>query len=114
MNGLYSFGAQFLQPQNLGVDIVGFDIEVYAARMVHLLDLDIETVLRILEPFVERGFIGRQFAHGHAERTGPEIRGAPEIVGLAIDDESRKFAFVHCFLQICAIHENIHSEDGRR
>ena len=69
---------------------------------------------RILEPFVERSLIGRQFAHRHAQRATPEIGGTFEIIGLAIDDESRKFAFVHCFLQICAVHESIDPEDKRR
>jgi lactoylglutathione lyase len=33
------------------------------------------------------------------------LLGATAWPGLAIDDESGKFAFVHGFLQICAIHE---------
>jgi len=48
---LDTFGAQFFEPANLGLDIIGFDVR------------------------------------------------------LTIDDESRQFAFVHRFLQICSIHE---------
>src|ERR1700676_5126850 len=103
MNGLDSPGTQSFQPPHLGLDIVGFDIEMYAARMAHFLHLDVEPVLRIVEPLVERGLFGRQLPHGHAERLAPKISGLCQIVGLAIDDESRKFAFVHRFLQCCGM-----------
>src|ERR1700692_1937749 len=78
--------------------------------MAHLLDLDVETVLRIVDPLVEGGLVSRWIAHGHAQRAAPKVGGTVKIVGLAIDDESRKFAFVHHFLQICAIHEQLARE----
>ena len=58
MNVLYPPGAQFLQTVNLSLDIVGLDIQMYAAGVTHYLHLNIETVLRIVEPLVLRG-LGR-------------------------------------------------------
>jgi hypothetical protein len=58
-------------------------------------------MLEILQAFIELRLLGRQFAHGHAQCGAPELGGTVEIIGLAIDDESSKFAFVHLFLQIC-------------
>jgi len=38
----------------------------------------------------------------HAEGAAPKPGGSCQIIGPAIDDESAQFAFMHCFLQICA------------
>jgi hypothetical protein len=74
MNGLHPLGAQFLQPANLGVDIVGLDIEVHAAGMAHLLYLDVQAVVRVLESLVDP-LASRQLAHRHTERRAPKAGG---------------------------------------
>jgi hypothetical protein len=85
---------------DLGLDIVGFNIEVHPTRVLYDLHLDVQAMLRVLEPFVGITLAGRQLVHRHAEGSAPKIGGAAKIAALAIDDESAKFAFVHCFLQI--------------
>src|SRR5579872_6504843 len=91
-------GAQLLQPRDLGIDIVGLDVEMDPARMVHLLDLDIEFV----GAGVENGVVlvlgvGRR-PDLQAQSLAPETRGGFQILGPAIDDESAELAAMHATL----------------
>jgi hypothetical protein len=93
-------GAQSLETPNLGLHIVGLDIEVHTARVLDLLNFDVQSEGPIVESPVELSLRTRKLAHRHAEGRPPEFGGCGQIARLAIDDESSQFAFVHRFLQI--------------
>src|SRR6202044_2401895 len=88
MYRLDALGAQFFQPADLGLDIVGFNVEMHPARVAHYLHLDVQAMRGVDESFVGVALAGRQFAHRHAERAAPELGGGTEVLGLAINDET--------------------------
>src|SRR5579863_9545219 len=88
MYRLDALGAQFFQPADLGLDIVGFNVEMHAARVAHYLHLDVQAMLGVDEPLVGLALAGSQFAHRHTERAAPELGGGAEVLGLAINDET--------------------------
>src|SRR6202034_2840450 len=80
-------GTQFFEPCNFRRNIVGLDIDVHAAFVVHALNLHTE-------------FVGRRIQHAviapasrmlHIDRTTqrrrPKLRGGVDIIGLAIDQQ---------------------------
>jgi hypothetical protein len=106
MYRLDALGAQFFQPADFRLDIVGFNVEVHAARVAHNLHLDLQAMLGVDESLVGLALAGRQLSDRHAESAAPELGGGAEVLGLAINDETAEFAFVHRFLQICRIRED--------
>jgi len=101
MHCLDPLRAQLLESAHLGLDVVGFDVEMHPAGVVHLLNFEIQSHGGgAAQPFIELALVAREFPHRQTESAAPESRSARQIVGAAIDDESPQFAFMHCFLQI--------------
>src|SRR4051794_21538931 len=85
-------GAEGLEPIRFGIDIRRFDIEVHAAVVIDLLDLDGQIAWRAVETLVD----GTARAGAcEAERGRPEGRAAFEVGGLRVDDESCQSAAMH-------------------
>src|SRR5450631_3819524 len=85
---LHSLRPEHLQPAYLGFQVVGFDVEMHAAGVIDFLHLEVQAMLGILQPFVGVSLAPLQFAHFHAERSAPEPRCSPQVVGAAVDDEA--------------------------
>src|SRR6185295_15702748 len=95
---LQALRTQRLEALHFGLDIVGLDVEVHAALVVHRLHLDVHALIRHLQFHVLVAFLARQDLGGKAKRTGPEMRRRLEVVRAAVDDESREPALVHDYL----------------
>jgi hypothetical protein len=87
--------AQCAQALDFCGDIVGFDIQVNATGVLHRLDLDMQLAGLILQPDVFLALRARQLVDRHAQGLTPETGGAQQVAGLAIDNKSRQFTFVH-------------------
>jgi lactoylglutathione lyase len=96
--------AQSFQATYLGLDVIGFNIEMHATWMVHLLNFDMQAVMCIVETPVYLAFSARKLPLRHAERAAPKPGGRRQIIRPAVDDESAQFAFMHRFLQILLCH----------
>jgi len=89
-------GAKPLQPLHFCFDIGRLNVEVHAAGMIHLLDLDIHAAGAGSQLAIAR--LGVRFDR-QSQGLGPESRGAAQILGLAIDDETDQSALVHLRLR---------------
>jgi len=84
---------QFLESAHLGVDIVGFDVDVNPARMLYPLQDDVGIGRISLNVDVKSS--GSEFTWLAAQRSAPKFRLASEIVGLTIDDQRAQSTFMH-------------------
>src|ERR1700722_17658306 len=66
--------AERLEPAYFGLDIVGLDVEVNPARVLHFLHFDVESMLRIGESPVTLVLDSRQLVNRHPEGAAPEAR----------------------------------------
>src|SRR5215469_11776385 len=87
-------GAESLEAARLGLDVVGFDVQVHAARVRHLLYFDVHLIGCGVERAVQR-VGGCPGLDRQPERRTPEARGRLQIVGTTVDDESGEAALVH-------------------
>jgi hypothetical protein len=87
--------AEGFQAPDLSLDVVGLDVKVHAARVIHRLHLDVRLARAVDETHVLPALLARQRAGLHAERVAPEIRRRREVVRAAVDDEAAESALVH-------------------
>src|SRR4030095_10837911 len=86
--------AERLESLDLGLDVVGLDVEMDPARGRNCLNFDLELPARINELDV-LPFLAGEGANFQPERSAPELGRSGEIVCPAIDDEARASALVH-------------------
>src|SRR6516165_7618114 len=86
--------AEHLETAHLRLDVVGFDIEVHAAFVLYLLDLDVRLIGGGIQSAVQRVRRGRG-PNAKSERRRPEARRAVQIIAAAVDDEAREATLVH-------------------
>src|SRR5437764_7337416 len=87
--------AQLFQPRDFARDVVGFDIEVDAAFVLHALNLHAEFARRRLQHAVVAAAAGMLRIDRPAERFGPEAGGRVDIVGLATDQQALDARAMH-------------------
>jgi hypothetical protein len=88
-------GAQTFQTHHLGLQIVGLDVQVHAAGVIHLLQQD----ERLVRSGLQRGVftvavligVGNWFAEGLA----PESDGFGQIIDVAVDHDGAESAVMH-------------------
>src|SRR5437762_41073 len=85
------------EARDLGLDVVGLDIEVDTAFMRHGLDLADDLIGVHLQRHVHR--VARVFDRRTTERLTPEPRCAAELRRLAIDDHGAEATVVH---EVCS------------
>ena len=87
--------AQALEPPDFGVDVVGLDVQVDAARMLDGLDQNRHFIASDGQAAVVcRAWVFRTLGSA-AERGRPECRGLVEAIALAVDDDGSEPATVH-------------------
>src|SRR5882724_12080051 len=87
--------AQLLQARHLGWDVVGLDVDVDAALMVHALDLDDGLVHRGLQHAVVAAAAGMLEVHRATQRLAPETGGRVNIGGPTVDQYRAETGMVH-------------------
>ena len=92
---LHSPCAELLETLHLSLDIVGLDVDVYATRVTNLLQQYRDFTVRRPQPDVVllRRIIG--VLRGTSQRFTPEIFCPTQVIGLTIDDDGSKSAFVN-------------------
>ena len=75
------------------VDVVGFDIDVYTARVFDALQN--HTRIGWITPHVKVTPAGARAGHFTTERSTPEFRFTLQIIGLAIYNNGTQSTFVH-------------------
>src|SRR5579863_7779792 len=92
--------SELLEPPHFGFDVIGFDVEMHSARVLDLLHLDVHLFRATLEhPIARLRRVRRRF-HGVAEGSAPERSRPIEVLGPAVDDESREPTLVHAHLRL--------------
>src|SRR6516165_3616456 len=86
--------AELLEPAYLRLDVVGLDVEVHAALVLHPLDLEVRLIGGGIQSAVQRVRRGTR-PHREAERRGPEACGSVQIIRAAVDDEASEATLVH-------------------
>ena len=88
--------AEHLETAHLGVDVVGFDVNVHAARVVDPLHQNVRLVCRHLQTPILGG-IGQIFrrVHGCTQHRAPERGVARDVESLTVDHDCAKAAVVH-------------------
>src|SRR5207249_4173720 len=80
-------GTQFFEPCNFGRNVVGLDINVHAAFVVHALNLHAELVGRRFQHAVIAATSRMLHIDRTAQRVRPKLRGGVDIIGVAIDQQ---------------------------
>jgi alpha-tubulin suppressor-like RCC1 family protein len=94
LHSLDALGAEHLEPGDLGLDVVGLDVEVDAAGVRDGLDLDDEVTSAGVEALVDPAVLA-EAELAHPESRAPESSGAVEVVRLTVEDESGEPTLVH-------------------
>src|SRR5690348_11003896 len=92
---LHHFRAELLQALHFGGDIVGLDVDVHAALVVHPLDLHDGLVRRGLQHSIVTAAAGVFRIHGSAEGRGPEPSSCVQVFGLAVDQQCAETGVMH-------------------
>src|SRR5262249_5230207 len=87
--------AQLLQTRHLGRDVVGLDVEMDAALMLHALDLHDGLVGRRLQHAVVAAAAGMPEVHRPPQRRAPEAGGRGHIAGLTVDQHGAEAGMMH-------------------
>ena len=77
--------AEFFEPRDFGGDVVGLDVDMDPAFVVHALDLDADLLRRSLEHDVIAACAGMVRIYRPAQRLRPETRRCADIVHVAVD-----------------------------
>jgi hypothetical protein len=93
---LHALGAKLLEPLDLSLNVIGLDIKMYTARMLNLLNFDVQTRVARLEVAIV-GFRHRVRSRLErvSERPGPEPSRTVQICGMAVNDKTGKATLVH-------------------
>src|SRR6185437_13829956 len=95
LQAVHDLRAQLLEASHLGGNIVGFDVEVYAAFVADALDLHDGLIGRGLQHEVVAATARMIRVHGPAEGVGPEAGGRLQVRGIAVDQESAEAGVMH-------------------
>src|SRR3569832_1509024 len=96
-------GSQLFEAGDFSGNIVGLDVDVYAAFMVHALDLHADLVFGRLEHHVIATRAGMIGIDGTPQRLCPEACGRLDIFGVAVDQYSVDARAVHVFLPLLSL-----------
>src|SRR5690606_8197654 len=99
---LHAPRAQAFQTAHLGLDVVRFYVQVQSTLMGDLLHFDVDLVLRRHQLTVRRTRLLFDRLERVAERIAPEARGAFQVLGLAIDDETGETTAMHGVILLLA------------
>src|ERR1700752_41802 len=95
LQAIHHLGAQLPQSRHFGRDVVGFDVYMDAALMVHALDLHDWLIGRGLQHAIIAAATRMGMVHGPTQRLAPEAGGLVDIGGLAVDQHGAEAGMVH-------------------
>ena len=79
---------KFLEPGDLGWDVVGLDIEMNAAFVIDALELDADLTWSVFQHHVIAARARMVRIDRTAERLRPELRGRLHVIDVAVDQDA--------------------------